>query len=27
MMGYGANIRKEDADVLVDYLTQYFGPK
>ena len=27
MTGYGANIKKEDTDVLVDYLTQYLGPK
>jgi cytochrome c5 len=27
MMGYGANISKEDADVLADYLTQSIGRK
>jgi cytochrome c5 len=27
MIGYGANIKKEDVDVLVDYLTQSLGRK
>jgi len=27
MVGYGANIKKEDVDVLADYLTQTFGRK
>jgi len=27
MMGYGANIKKEDVDVLADYLTQSIGRK
>jgi hypothetical protein len=25
MMGYGANVKKEDVNLLVDYLTQSFG--
>jgi hypothetical protein len=27
MMGYGANIKNDDADVLVEYLTQSIGRK
>jgi cytochrome c5 len=27
MIGYGANVRKEDVDVLADYLTQNLGRK
>jgi cytochrome c5 len=27
MIGYGANVRNEDVDVLVDYLTQSLGRK
>ena len=27
MMGYGANIKNEEVDVLVDYLTQTLGRK
>ena len=27
MMGYGANVKKEDVNLLVDYLTQSFGRK
>ena len=27
MMGYGANVSKEDVDVLADYLTQHLGRK
>ena len=27
MMGYGANINKEDVEVLANYLTQYLGRK
>jgi hypothetical protein len=27
MTGYGANIKKDEADVLVDYLTRYLGRK
>ena len=27
MVAYGANIKKDDAEVLADYLTQYIGRK
>ena len=27
MVGYGANVKKDDAEVLADYLTQYLGRK